>query len=96
MPHVVYLAANILCPWPGCDYPIELVDFQVEKMGDLALYTRVMGDWGRQPGFGLVARCPNCGQHVLFGSATKQPVSDPEATGLPILPDDWHLNASIL
>jgi hypothetical protein len=96
MPHVVYVAVNILCPWLGCDYPIELVDFQVETMGDPALYTHVMVHWGRQPGFGLVARCPGCGQYVLFDPATKQPVTDPGATGLPVLPDDWHLNASIL
>lgn len=92
MPHVVYLAASILCPWPGCGYRIELIDFQLEKTGDAAFYARVLLDWGR-PGFGLVGRCPGCGQYVLFGLSAKQPVADPAATALPVLPDDWHQNA---
>jgi hypothetical protein len=31
----------------------------------------------------------------LFRLANKQPVGDPAATGFPMLPDDWHLNAYI-
>ncbi len=95
MPHVVYLIPSIACPWPGCGFQIELVDFQLEKMGDPALYARVMSAWGPQAGFGVVARCPGCGQYVLFSASDKQAVADPHATGLPVLPDDWHLKAYI-
>jgi hypothetical protein len=93
MPHVVYIAASIMCPWHGCDFRIELVDFQLEKMGNAGLYARVMTDWGRLADFGLVARCPGCRRYVVFGLLAKQPAADPLSTGLPILPDDWHLNA---
>jgi hypothetical protein len=95
MPHVVYLGLLIGCPWPGCGCRIEMIDFRLEAVGDPALYARVMTDWGRSPGYGLVGRCPGCGQYVLYGLTDKQPVSDPTATSLPVLPDDWHLNAYI-
>jgi hypothetical protein len=95
MPHVVYLAASLLCPWPGCGYRIELIDFQLEKLNDASLYARVMTSWGVQADFGLVARCPGCQGFVLFGSTSKQRVDDPAATGLPVLPDDWHQTAYI-
>jgi hypothetical protein len=95
MPHVVYDAGNILCPWPSCGFRIELVDFQLEKLGDPALYARVMKDWGQQADFGLVACCPACQRYVLFGLMKKQAVADPAAPGLPVLADDWHLNAYV-
>jgi hypothetical protein len=95
MPHVVYIAASILCPWPDCQFRIELVDFRLEKSGDPGLYAQVMTSWGQVDDFGLVARCPGCRRYVVFGLATKQTVADPLAKGLPILPDDWHLNAYI-
>jgi hypothetical protein len=95
MPHVVYLAASIVCPWPGCNYLIELIDFQLEKMGDPAFYARVMLDWGQHPDYGLIGRCPGCKQYVRFGASDKQPVNDPTTIVLPLLPDDWHLHAHI-
>jgi hypothetical protein len=95
MPHVVYLAASIMCPWPKCGCLIELIDFQLEKLGDLALYSRVMAAWGNLEDFGLVAKCPQCGQYVRFGLSDKEAVDDPHATGLPVLPDDWHHHAYI-
>jgi len=95
MPHVVYLAAAILCPWPGCRFQIELVDFQLEHYGDAGLYAQVMAAWGRQADFGLIGRCPGCGQHVLFGLDTKATIADLSITGLPVLPDDWHARAYI-
>jgi hypothetical protein len=95
MPHVVYLAAHSFRPWPGCAYRIELIDFQLEKMNDPSLYARVMGAWGVHPDFGLVARCPGCQRFVLFGISAKQPVDDPAATNVPVLPDDWHQTAYI-
>jgi hypothetical protein len=93
MPHVVYLAASLFCPWPGCAYRIELIDFQLEKMNDPSLYASAMAAWGIHPDFGLVARCPGCQQFVLYGMTAKQPIGDPAATGLPVLPDDWHQTA---
>jgi hypothetical protein len=92
---VVYLAASLLCPWPGCGYRIELIDFQLEKMVDSTLYARVMSFWGIDPEFGLIGRCPGCGEFVLFGIAAKRCVQDPAGTGLPVLPDDWHQRAYI-
>ena len=95
MPHVVYLAESWFCPWPGCGYRIELIDFQLEKINDPALYSQVMTAWGIQPGFGIIARCPGSQRYVLFGLTGKQPIGDPIATGHPVLPDDWHLTAYI-
>jgi hypothetical protein len=95
MPHVVYLAASWFCPWSGCGYRIELIDFQLERLNDSALYARVMTAWGIQPDFGIVARCPGCRRYILFGATGKQAVDDPTATGLPVLPDDWHQTAYI-
>jgi hypothetical protein len=95
MPHVVYLAASLFCPWAGCGTRIELIDFQLEKMNDQTLYARVMAAWGTQSDFGVVARCPGCQRFVHFGVTEKKPVDDPSATGLPVLPDDWHQLAYI-
>jgi len=55
----------------------------------------VMLNWGRQSGFGLVGKCPSCRRYVLFGVDTKQAVDDPNATGCPVLPDDWHQSAFV-
>jgi hypothetical protein len=95
MPHVVYLPASFFCPWAGCGYRIELIDFRLEHMNDAALYARVMSAWGTHPNFGIVARCPGCQRHVLYGMTSKQTVDDPAAAGLPVLPDDWHQTAYI-
>ena len=95
MPHVVYLAASWFCPWSGCGHRIELIDFQLERMNDPTLNTQVMSAWGVQSDFGLVARCPSCQRFVLFGVSAKKPIDDPGVTGLPVLPDDWHLTAYI-
>jgi hypothetical protein len=95
MPHAVYIGAFILCPWSGCGYRVELIDFQLEKMGDQAFYSLVMTNWGNQPDFGLVGRCPSCGQFVRFGLTDKKMVADPGETGLPLLADDWHHHAYI-
>lgn len=95
MPHVVYLPASVLCPWSGCGYRIEFLDFQLERMADPAFYKSVLMEWGRRPGFGVVGRCPGCKQYVLFGLTDKQPIQDPTQTAYPVLPDDWYLNAYI-
>lgn len=70
MPHVVYYAPFLLCPWPACGFRIEMIDFQLEKMATPDLYARVVAAWGRQPGYGVVGRCPGCGQYVWFGKRT--------------------------
>jgi hypothetical protein len=93
MPHAGYLGQSLFCPWPGCGYRIELIDFQLELKGNPTFYAQVMLEWGRRPDYGLVGRCPGCRQYVRFGATDKQPIPDPNATGLPVLPDDWHLNA---
>lgn len=95
MPHVIYLAASIACPWSDCEFQIEMIDFQLELMQDPALYSEVMKDWGQRQGFGLVGRCPGCKRYVLFRLDGKQAVDDPVALQLPVLPDDWHLRAYV-
>ena len=94
MPHVTYRGRNIWCPWLGCGFRIELVDFCVEQLGQPALYSWVMTGWGT-PGFGLTGRCPGCDRHVQFSPVDKLPVTDPAPTTLPLLPDDWCLSAYI-
>jgi hypothetical protein len=93
MPHAVYRGDFILCPWPGCNLRMELIDFQLE-LGDPALYALVVGHWGIQTDYGLVGRCPGCDHFVRYGLVDKRAV-DPAATSLPILPDDWHQHAYI-
>ena len=95
MPHIVYFAPYILCPWKECGFRIELLDFQLEKSSDPVLYARVMSAWGHDPDFGVIARCPGCHNYVMFGLANKRTIGDPSATTYPLLPDDWHNNALI-
>jgi hypothetical protein len=96
MPHAVYYALFLFCPWPGCDFQIAMVDFNLEKSGIPDLYARVVLAWNSQPGYGVVARCPGCGQYVWFGKDSKQAVPDPPTADLEVLPDDWHQIASIV
>jgi hypothetical protein len=72
-----------------------MIDVQLEKMAAPDLYGRVVAAWGRQPGYGVVGRCPGCGQYVWFGKDSKQAVPDPPAADLEVLPDDWAQNAFI-
>jgi hypothetical protein len=96
MPHVVYAALAIVCPWPDCGFRIAVLDFRLELGPDKALYAAVMQAWGIRQGYGLIARCPGCRQFVRFGANDKEVETDPAESGLPILPDDWHLQAIIL
>jgi hypothetical protein len=96
MPHVVYAALAILCPWPNCGFRIALVDFRLELGSDKSFYAQVMQAWGIKSGYGLIARCPGCHQYVRFGVNEKQMELDPSQSGLPVLPDDWHQFAIIL
>ncbi len=95
MPHVVYLGIAIACPWLGCTYQIELIDFQLELTDDATLYDRVMKAWGTQADFGIVGSCPGCGRPVAYQLDRKLAVEDPIGSGLPLLPDDWHRRAYI-
>ena len=72
-----------------------MIDFRLEAAGDPVFYARVMSDWGQHPDYGLIGRCPGCRQYVRYGVVDKQPIRDPTGTNLPVLPDDWHLNAYI-
>lgn len=93
MPHIVYLAAGILCPWDGCGFRIELVDFQLELWAGAEFYANVMQEWGQRQEFGLIGRCPGCRKFVLFALDAKKAIDEPSVTGLPVLPDDWHDHA---
>jgi len=96
MPHVSFVAAFLLCPWPGCGFKIGLIDFRLEDRQDPPYYKRILAAWYLQPEFGLVARCPGCRQYVWFGKDGKRTVSDPPSADLEVLPDDWHTIATIL
>lgn len=90
MPHITY-HHQPLCPWPGCEFSITAMDFQVENWP--GLYAGLITAWHAA---GLVGRCPGCGQHVLFTLTGKQALtSDPVAIGLVVLPDDWYQNAYV-
>jgi hypothetical protein len=54
-----------------------------------------MTEWGRSPGFGLIARCPGCNQYVIFGLSDKKAVGDISNTTLPVLADDWQMKVQI-
>jgi len=95
MPHIVYFAPYLLCPWSGCGFRIEFLDLQLEKSTDLTLYGRVMSAWGHDPNFGVVGRCPGCRIYVFFGLSEKRTIGDLSATTLPLLPDGWHFDAFI-
>jgi hypothetical protein len=94
MPHAVYEDPYIVCPWGDCGYRIAAVDFHIEKMGDPGLHSRVISAGWQGPG--IAGRCPGCGRFVLFSLSAKQPVDDPMAAGLTVLPDDWHQYAYIV
>jgi len=95
MPHVVYLGTNVFCPWPECKYQIEIIDFRIETMGNSALYARVMTEWGRLPGCGLIGRCPGCHQYVVFGPSDKTSIANIDMTSLPVRADDWYTKVQI-
>src|SRR5437660_84277 len=92
---VVYHDGDQPCRWRGCPIRISGIHFQLEISPDSTLYSQVMSSWGHDPNFGVVGRCPECRNYVLFGLSAKTPIADPSTTNLPILPDDWHSNAYI-
>lgn len=95
MPHALYHDPFLLCPWSGCNFRIEMVDFRVECMNRPDLYTRVQAGWYGPPGYAIHARCPGCGQYVAFSRMNKQAVPAPPPADSDVLPDDWHQIAFI-
>jgi hypothetical protein len=91
-PHIIYRQQWDLCPWPGCEFRIAGIDFQLET-GDPANYASQLAAWWL--GAGLVGRCPGCNQYVLFGFHDKQCVEDLTIGGLVVLPDDWYQRAYV-
>jgi len=91
---VVYAEDCLDCPWAGCSLRIAGVQFRLEMLGDASHQADWMAAWWNGPG--LVARCPQCGRHVLFTLEGKRAVSDPTALGHAVLPDDWHERAHLV
>jgi len=73
-----------------------MIDFRIESLGLPEVYKRVVPIWGREPGFGVLAPCPECGRFVLFRDKDKQAIEDPAACAYPALPENWHETAEIL
>jgi hypothetical protein len=86
-PQMVYQGPAQFCPWPECGYRIAAIRFNLERMGDQAFYEDALASFWQGPG--LVARCPGCGRHVLFGYEEKQTVEQPVWSDAIVLPDDW-------
>src|SRR5262249_35868061 len=86
--HIVYQGPHQACPWPGCDYRIAGIAFQLEQLGDPEQQARWLESWWQGPG--LVGPCPGCGRLVLFGMADKQRITEVTATPAAVLPEDWH------
>jgi hypothetical protein len=72
---------------------MELIDFQLETYGDPAFYAEVMKRWGRA-GFGVIGKCPDCGNRLLFTATEKKAVVDAEGD-LPVLQEDWYSHAFV-
>ncbi len=94
MPHVIYHAGQVGCPWPGCGFQLAGIDFQLEKYPDPALCARCLAAWWQ--GLGLVGKCPGCKRLVLFTMEGKRAVDEAEATSYVLLPDDWFEKAYVL
>jgi len=91
--HVVYQGEHLVCPWAGCDYRIEGINFQLELQGEAPARAKWLAAWWTGPG--LVARCPACRHYILFSLDGKRAVDDPTTWGTAVLPDDWHQRAHL-
>lgn len=91
---VVYHPSHHPCPWPGCDVRIAGIQFDLEKLFEPARYEDAVKSWWR--GLGLVARCPGCTRHVLFGLQEKRAVTDAALVDAFLLPDNWHQTAYVV
>lgn len=90
-PHIVY--SDAVCPYPGCDQPMQAIDFRLEDHGR-AVHDPLVCAWWDDTGF--VGRCPACRGWVHFTIRGKRALSDEEAARYPKLPDDWYARATIL
>lgn len=95
MPHAVYFDPFLLCPWDGCDFRIEMIDFRIEKRNDPVVYARIVGSWQLDESYGVMARCPGCSRFVWFGKKLKATAAEPLPAAAEVLPDDWHTIAFI-
>jgi hypothetical protein len=87
-PITMYHDNQIYCPWPGCGLVIRVLAFNGwEASWDEATRERLLAAFWK--GEGLMAKCPNCGQHVLFALTGKKQVLKPEQHAQAVLPADW-------
>jgi hypothetical protein len=90
-PHVVYSSPT--CPYPGCEQPMQAIDFRLEAHGR-AVHDPLVRAWWSDTGF--AGRCPRCRGWIHFTIRGKRPVTAEEAGHLPRLPDNWQDGAIIL
>jgi hypothetical protein len=90
-PHVVYSEPK--CPYPGCEQPMQAIDFRLEAHGKPVHDPLVRAWWDDT---GLAGRCPRCGGWLHFTIRGKLPITEQEAAHLPQLPDNWAAVATIL
>jgi hypothetical protein len=91
---VVYQDPNTACPWPDCDLRIAGIAFRLDRMGDHALYYRLLVAWWQGPG--LVGRCPRCHRNILFDLSGKKTVTDLGPYESALLPEDWDQKAHLV
>ena len=90
-PHVVYEEET--CPHPRCGQRMQAIDFRLERLGK-AVHDPLVRAWWEDTGF--AGRCPRCGGWIHFTIRAKRAIDEDAASGLPRLPDDWHVKAAIL
>lgn len=91
---VVYHDPYRVCPWPNCGLGILGIHFALKEMADPVLLDHWLATWWQGPG--LIARCPQCRQYVLFDVEYKKSIPDPSQINAPILPDDWHQRSHLV
>src|SRR4051812_42977140 len=60
-PHIVYSDAS--CPHPGCEQPMQAIDFRMEDHGR-SIHDSLVRAWWNDTGF--VGRCPSCDGWIHF------------------------------
>jgi hypothetical protein len=90
-PHIIYRKPS--CPHPGCEHPMQAIDFRLEDHRR-AVHDPLVRAWWDDTGF--VGRCPHCQGLVHFTIRAKRAVTPEEAAQYPQLPDNWHEGATIL
>ncbi len=90
-PHIVY--AHESCRQPGCGQRMQAIDFRLKAYGPV-VHDPLVQAWWNDTGF--VGRCPQCGGRIHFTIRAKRAITASEAAQLPTLPDDWHVQATIL